>query len=113
MRLPRVRFTVRRMMVAVAAVAVATSLGISWQRRQHFLRITVGFALRESAVQGQVLSSSRSLPRSLQLHVYDGNGTTWTVRPSNATYYAMMREKYDRAARYPFLPVAPDPPEPQ
>jgi hypothetical protein len=28
-------------------------------------------------------------------------------------YYAEMHNKYRRAARYPWLPVAPDPPDPQ
>jgi hypothetical protein len=28
-------------------------------------------------------------------------------------YYAALRIKYERAARYPWLPVAPDPPEPE
>ncbi len=30
-----------------------------------------------------------------------------------AEFYSRLREKYDRAARYPWLPVAPDPPEPE
>jgi hypothetical protein len=29
-----------------------------------------------------------------------------------AAYYATMKQKYDRAARFPWLPVAPDPPRP-
>ena len=28
-------------------------------------------------------------------------------------YHDLMHRKYDRAARYPWLPVAPDPPEPE
>lgn len=30
-----------------------------------------------------------------------------------ADYHACLREKYERAARYPWLPVEPDPPEPE
>ena len=30
-----------------------------------------------------------------------------------ADYHGTMRRKYERAARYPWLAVAPDPPEPQ
>jgi hypothetical protein len=30
-----------------------------------------------------------------------------------ADYHAKLRKKYERAARYPWLPVEPDPPEPQ
>ena len=29
-----------------------------------------------------------------------------------ADYHGAMRRKYERAARYPWLPVEPDPPEP-
>ena len=29
------------------------------------------------------------------------------------SYYESMYDKYDRAARYPFLPVVPDPPAPE
>ena len=32
---------------------------------------------------------------------------------TDLTYVRSMRLKYDRAARYPFLPVAADPPEPE
>jgi hypothetical protein len=28
-------------------------------------------------------------------------------------HHSAMEQKYGRAARYPFLPVAPDPPEPE
>jgi hypothetical protein len=35
------------------------------------------------------------------------------VERRRAEYYAAMRVKYERAARYPGLPVAPDLPEPR
>jgi hypothetical protein len=33
--------------------------------------------------------------------------------PRLADYYAKMRWKYERASRYPWLPVKPDPPLPE
>src|SRR5579871_4762470 len=33
--------------------------------------------------------------------------------PARRDYYAEMARKYDRATRYPWLPIAPDPPEPE
>jgi hypothetical protein len=30
---------------------------------------------------------------------------------AHSDYYSAMKAKYERAARYPFLPVAPNPPE--
>ena len=32
---------------------------------------------------------------------------------ARASYYGMLMAKYDRAARYPWFPVEPDPPEPR
>lgn len=34
-------------------------------------------------------------------------------RPNVAEYYNRLARKYEYAARYPWLPVAPDPPEPR
>ena len=39
MRLPRVRFTIRRMMLIVAAVGVVIGVGMTWQRRQSLLNL--------------------------------------------------------------------------
>jgi hypothetical protein len=30
-----------------------------------------------------------------------------------ATYHRALKAKYERAVRYPWLPVEPDPPEPE
>ena len=35
------------------------------------------------------------------------------VPRQRAIYHAALRRKYERAARYPWLPVPPDPPEPK
>jgi hypothetical protein len=115
--LPCVRFTVRRMMVAVAIVAaLSAALAIPY-RRARFA------ALRE--YHGHRLAS-RALhtPESLTfyndlgepLYRYGSHGATPDqARHQEAMqrYHARMIETYDRAARYPFLPVAPDPPEPE
>jgi hypothetical protein len=34
-------------------------------------------------------------------------------RAQASAYYIDLIQKYERAARYPWLPVAPDPPEPE
>jgi hypothetical protein len=89
MRLLRPRFTVRRLMVAVAVVGVVLGIGSDLdRRRRRFLDLRSYY--REKAV----------------IH-----SECWTRIVSMRDYY--LSRKYERAARYPWLPVAPDPPEPE
>jgi hypothetical protein len=81
MKLPRVRFTVRRMMVAVAVLALA----VGWwkqgeRRRARFRALAI-------------------------VHLIEANEPT--------DYHGRTAVKYMWATRYPWLPVAPDPPEPK
>lgn len=90
MRLPRVRFTVRRMMVAVALMA--------------FLLWTVKLSA-EYTRRAQSFSSWLGEPKSAE-----------TGRPryfAKLQHYAEMERKYRRAAWFPWAPVPPDPPEPR
>jgi hypothetical protein len=90
MRLPRVRFTVRRLMVAVAVVGFALAsltLSANYSRRADYFA-----SLQPEWVSWQ--SGSHSFRAK------------WD-------YWVEMEHKYRRAARYPWLPVAPDPPEPE
>jgi hypothetical protein len=93
MRLPRVRFTVRRMMVAVAVLSLLIGWGIESGRREGRFR---------TAARVHWLASFGRAP--------DGPGQ---VTEAGLRWHDRMAEKYDRAARYPWLPVEPDPPEPK
>jgi hypothetical protein len=90
MRMRRLRFTVRGMMIAVAIVGLA--VGCLAERRARFTRI--------------YNRHSRYLL---------GKGSGWyTARSYRIIDWNVdMYEKYERAVRYPWLPVAPDPPEPE
>ena len=91
MRMPRFRFTVRRMMVVVAIVAILIALKV---RRDRFVALAAHYAMKEELTLGTadaVLASDRA----------------------KAARRERLRVTYTRAARYPWLPVAPDPPEPQ
>jgi hypothetical protein len=90
MRLPRPRFTVRRLMVAVAIIAVATYTGLVVWR-------IVTYSVRADA-HARHLNSGHSFK-------YD---STDLIR-----WHERMRFKYENAARNPWLPVGPDPPEPK
>jgi hypothetical protein len=92
MRLPRLRFTLRLMMVAVAALAVSSALGRCllamhyWSLAREYQRFAWGDGrkrLNESAYQVKLRA-----------------------------YYEHLSNKYSRAASQPWLPVDPDPPLP-
>ena len=96
MRLPRFRFTVRRMMIAVAIVGV--TIGVLAVRRSAFLRRADHYhRVSRSYIALQLPTPPGEFP----------DASYWR----QIIWAGKMRAKYERAARYPWLPVAPDPPE--
>ncbi len=90
--MPRFRFTVRRMMIAVAVGAFV--MGLLAERRARFNRIADWH----------------------HAYVMDHQYQTWLSlagREAPFPYHERMALKYYDAARHPWLPVAPDPPEPK
>ena len=102
-------WTVRRPILAVAVVAILLGLGLSWQRRQRFRALAWDYAFRaDMAVQ-----VARVFPGQPTVYHHDNAvNRSGEIRPANLAYYARMRDKYERAARYPWMTVEPDPPEP-
>jgi hypothetical protein len=90
MRLPRM--TTRRWMIAVATVGLAMGLLAAFRQRAE------GFARLSEA----------HLRAAADLHPPRKHG-----RIPRADWHALLGEKYRQAARYPWLPVEPDPPEPK
>ena len=99
MRAPRVRFTVRRLMIAVAVVGIILGPYTTCRNRAarfdercewHYRRI-------DELLRG----------------VYYGDDAAWRRVAARAAWHTEMHEKYDLASRRPWLPVAPDPPEPE
>jgi Tfp pilus assembly protein PilE len=84
MRLPRM--TIRRWMVAVALIAVLSAIGVELWRR--------------------------SLAYSRLADLYFGRAAIWSDTKKIERDMALS-ERYRRAARSPWLPVEPDPPEPR
>lgn len=89
MKLPRVRFTVRRLMVAVAIVAIAIPT-YSW--------------LLEVARKAE---SYRNMGRYYRSVITSPGGTPEYLERFVSWRSAMIR-KYDRAALFPWLPIEPD-----
>ncbi len=96
MKLPQIRFTVRRMMVLVAIVAL-----IMWGeiRRARFERVKLHL---EAEWKEMASMCSDGLPSPTP--------ESDAAAVAKINYLRTMRPKYDRAARYPWLPVDPDPP---
>jgi hypothetical protein len=100
MRLPRVRFTVRRIMLAVAVVAIVLGGLRLWCLSAHYRALAeVHRQKADEVVRG----------------TYAGPGGSyhleWCAWPSpNKEYHLRLKENYERAASRPWLPVEPDPP---
>ena len=130
MRLPWM--TTRRWMVAVAAVAIVVAGALEVRRLQNLRRVYLGVAedyesnsrtLRRDNVRshgdlhvrshGDILlikGIAGERPASLQSR--EGKAKMDRIA-KGAAYCDQLRAKYERAARYPWLPVEPDPPGPQ
>ena len=92
--MPRFRFTVRRLMVAVAIIGVA--LGTLAERHARFRRLAAYHAARGGGLVN-------GLPRS--------DEAIW--RLDLDAWHARLAEKYQRAANRPWEPLGPDPPRPE
>jgi hypothetical protein len=84
MNLPR--FRIRMLMIAVAMVAFGLATIVFYRRSQNF--------------------TSRAQDHEVAFVI---SCTT----PEYVSFHSALAEKYRRAARYPWLPVEPDPPEPR
>ena len=114
MRFPRVRFTVRRMMVAVAVVAVAFGLLAMARRmairRSNYLGSVAIYLHLENSCSEQAVSTDATAKEKEKEGNVEAAGF-WSVRSARhsrrALYFRSLLVKYERAARYPRLPVAP------
>jgi hypothetical protein len=122
MRLPRMRCTVRQMMVAVAVISVVTG-GTIIAKRQRVYRVRAAFHAQQEQVAAKRWrhwsqeaarlsgpAGDQSPPRSDQereLAVVMVNYSR-----NRVAHHARLRVKYERVSRYPWLPIDPDPPSP-
>jgi hypothetical protein len=113
MPLPRVRFTVRRMMVAVAVIALVmgTVEGLR-RRRESFQRRAKMFAQKVSVaiMDEQIYRMNRRSNRPGSMFYYDNR--TSVAYDQLVEHYDTLRLKYEQATARPWLFVAPDPQEP-
>lgn len=128
MRMPR--FTIRRMMLVIAAVAICTGVAVETRR---LLRLSAGYAQSAATARAKESSFQKKLELSLDYlkdnptphfagisdsglyGIFGGADTQRTLHAyeSRFDYYRALRSKYERAARYPWLSVEPDRPAPK
>jgi hypothetical protein len=110
MKLNMPRFTVRLLMVVVAIAGVVVGSITMWNRSVHY---------KEQYLQNRYMRAVYD-----RQDLYFADGTLAYPKPklwaSDAArykrlfdYFDSLSRKYERAAKFPWLPVAPDPPEPQ
>jgi hypothetical protein len=104
--------TTRRWMIVVAVVALSIAAEQMRRKSAHYRErierhAKIERACRETAARLPLMKPSDFAP-------YCGQMVRAMLRsPRLAAYHADLRRKYEHAARYPWLFVEPDPPEPE
>jgi hypothetical protein len=123
MRIPRMRYTMKRMMLAVAVLAlIMGGLRIVWLRDGYRKAAAYYASLeklhRESrrfVEDGGRAEEELALAFGEKVSGEDKKQQSTEVRGWQrlSDYCAALRRKYERAAARPWIPVDPDPPPPQ
>jgi hypothetical protein len=116
MRLPRM--TTRRWMIAVAVVALLIGAAVAIDRRsKRFARLAASHADVAMEHFSTVMAFGGDPPPLQEIEKYPpaAQGPVRYLHRAKTLmlYHRALKEKYDRAARYPWLSVEPDPPEPE
>ncbi len=106
MKLPRVRFTVRRLMVLVAIVGIFVGLGVEGAKRRARFRELAAKHQEKGMQWFAFFPGGKSQHQDEMMRLYEER-----VGPT-IEYYCGLRDKYERASLYPWLPVGSDPPPP-
>ncbi len=141
MRMPCVRFTIRWMMLAIVVAAIPLGLAIEIERwgprAERYRRESKRLAGLEQSLLRSLQETEADRERNrLRVVAAESPDFPWEseayLSPQRfyrfrearlrgdaaailrrASHYATLREKYSRAMVRPWLPVAPDPPEPE
>lgn len=106
-RPPRPRFTLRRLMAVVAIVAVLLRGGLAGAK---MIRLSREYRARAA---GFAVATPPSCVRWGSAYGSPRWARWMRLQQRRREYREQIIAKYERAARYPWLPVEPDPPEPE
>ncbi len=114
MRLPHM--TTRRWIIVVAVIGLMIGGAVQLERRRsdYFLSLAQSHQkeVASSKTRGEALKSrfggtpGMTLEEIMRLH------RDYDLMMDRADHHTSLARKYEQAARYPWLPVGPDPPEP-
>jgi hypothetical protein len=115
MRMPRLRFTVRQMMVAVATLAIVLGVWLWGERRRaHFYDLAewhrhhvLCVIVKTPGPDGKWVYETTYMPRK------KGDPRVPLRQQRISAWHREIGLKYWQAARHPWLPVQPDPPGPE
>jgi hypothetical protein len=113
MRIPRM--TTRRWMVAVAVIGLLVGGGVRLKRRRdYFLSLARSHAQKMPSftAEGKALRSRFGGTSGMSGEEIVLLSRDFDRMMNRADHHAALRRKYEHAARYPWLPVEPEPPEP-
>jgi hypothetical protein len=103
-------------MIAVAAIGLMIGGGVLLkQRRDYFLTLAQSHQkeVASSTARGEALKSrfgsTSGMTNEEIMHLH----SDYDRMMDRADHHASLAGKYERAARYPWLLVEPDPPEPE
>ena len=110
MCLPRYRLRTLLIAVAVAALGMGTIVGRSagragesyFRQAAHHRKLSNDARLYAMSIDRRYLHWGPSEPERAEMAAYERRGD----------YHAALQAKYERVARYPWLPIDPDPPSP-
>jgi hypothetical protein len=123
--MPRVQFTIRKMLGVVAISAIISQFALLMARRSECLRLAGSHdkeahrwlkGVGDTYTQVETTHEDGSVSFSLRDTLPD-DPSFWTPRSNYAKrwarYHLRLQARYEHAARYPWFPVEPDPPEPK
>lgn len=97
------RFTIRRLMVVVAAAGLIMA-AVVMARRSREMSIRA---------EQQAVAEQLSLSYADDARGRNGDPQRVALGEQRAAYHKALRMKYERAARFPWLSVEPDSPTPE
>lgn len=106
--MPLPRFHLRTLMVVIVFIGLVMGAGIAVLRLDDKAR---GYR-RKAMTYRQNVVSFRSVIWNLEKTAPGPHYGRLPLLRKRADYQAFLRDKYERAARSPWLPVLPDPPMP-
>jgi hypothetical protein len=101
MKMPTFRFAVRSLMTFVVVAAVVMWVFQMCRRSVKYRELATAHAAREQYLIG-LGNAAGGVMNDMRI---------WS-KEEHIGFVRALRLKYERAARYPWLPVEPDPPEP-